>query len=1158
MSEDDLDSLLRKVGRAPPRPLDARFVDKRYEVGSLLGEGSFGAVYEAFDRERGEQVALKILRRTSSDALLRFKREFRSLARLSDRGVVRLYDLHGEGECWYFSMERVHGVPFDQWTREPGRLRPALDGLARALAGLHSHGYVHRDIKPSNVLVEASGRVVLLDFGLVHASDDARSTVMVGTPVYLAPEVASGDSPSPAADWYAVGVMLFEALTGELPFGGSADEIIARKRSDRAPPVRDRAPHAPLDLATLCDALLDPSPAARPATVSIALPSVPRTTFVGRRFELQALERALEAVPSVVRVVGPSGVGKSALMDEFVSRVREQGVHVLVSRCHPRDHTPFAAIDGAVDELARLLARMPPVRARASAPREAGALSRAFPVLRSVAGFEMSQAGTGARSRVGEAIFELLARWGDRAPWLVVIDDAQWGDADSAAVLSEVLRAGDLPLCVVLVHRPEGSSALLDALGRDAPEIQLRGLDDEDARELARQAGALHGLDALVTESGGHPMFLVELVHDRAVGRERRSLRDLLLARVASLSPEAQRCLRLLAVAGRPVQVPTLRAAGIPLAALDDLSAARLVTVPNSETLAVVHDRLREALVSEISEDDARAMHADLARCLMAVDPGRSEVLAFHFGEAGLHAEAAMHLHRAAREATENRAFAQARSFYARLLTTRDRAQLSDGSDLALRIESAEASGRAGLSVEAAEGLLAASRHAPAAEALSLRIRAAEQLLLSGHIERGERILDEQLERLGLSLPSSTPGRLLGTLRDTVGRRADRWRNVRTSDARLSALWSATRGALFVEPVRALALGASLVREAARPGAGAHARMTGAFIEALSAVAPRGPVALPQARATLARERTEAAEPKVLELYAMANGMVSMMGLDFCASASSLERVVAVGAEHGLGLSLEEALSRAMRCSAAWILGDITYLRAHVPQLCAELEERDHLIAWMLTTILRTSLVAMEHGPDRGIAMLEEAGRRWTSRGRELQGWWLDIGRIHFSLMCGDGRTAWALALPQARRYQERIFATLMHRLEAQTFLVRAATVLAKQGRATAAEMDKAWKATEELAAVPSAWTRAHSHCLRAGLASVTGDVDGALAALRAAIPALDDAGMPLLRTLVDDALGSLIGGDEGAARVAKARAQLRDWRVSRDGAIACTLPGAW
>ncbi len=1158
MSDEDLDSLLRKVGRAPPRPLDAGFVDERYEVGARIGEGGFGAVYEAFDRKRGEHVALKILRRASSDALLRFKREFRQLAGLSEPGLVRLYDLHGDGERWYFTMERVRGVPFDEWAREASRLRAALDELSRALSSLHARGWVHRDVKPSNVLVEPSGRLVLLDFGLVFAHDDARSTSMVGTPAYLAPEVAAGASPSPAADWYAVGVMLFEALTGELPFGGAVDEMVVKKQTERAPPVRSRAPGAPEDLAALCDALLDPRPSARPVPGRVARPAHPRPPLVGRRRELAELDRMLAAAPSVVRVVGTSGVGKSALVERFSSSARERGVHVLASRCHPRDHTPFVAIDGVVDELSRMLDRMPPARARALAPRDAGVLSQAFPVLRSIPGFDARLPSGGARSGVGTALAELLERWGEGARWLVVIDDAQWGDADSAAVLSEVLRDRRLPLCIVVVH-PEGSgSPLLDAIGRDARTVEVAPLDADEARDLARQAGARDGLDGLVAESGGHPMFLVELVRERVRGGEGRSLRDILLARVASLSPDARRCARLIAVAGRPVSTATLRAADLSSSAIEEVGSAGLVVSRDGDELVIVHDRVREVLVADIGDDEARALHERLAGALSVASPERAEALAFHLAEAGRYADAAAQLLRAAREATATRAFAQARALYARLFSARQRAGADDGRELPLRIESAEASARAGLSVEAAESLLAASRLASSGEALSLRVRAAEYLLSAGHIERGERILDEQLARLGLSLPSSTPGRLLGVVRHTVGRRVDRWRPAPTSEARLSALWSATRGALLVEPVRALALGATLVREAARPGANAHARMGAAMIDAMSLVAPRGPDALPRALGLLAAELADDVEPRVLELHAMAKGIVESAGLAFRESVTSLGRAVTIGAEHGLGQSSEEALCRAVQGSSAWVLGDVDHLVAKIPALCAELEERDHLLGWMLATMHRAWLVSMQDGLDAGAEVLEGAGRRWASRGRELQGWWLDIGRIHLALGRGDGRTAWQLSLPKARRFQERIFATLMHRLEAQTFLVRAAIVLARERRATDAEIARAWRAVDELASVPSAWTRAHALCLRAGLASVTGDVEGAVAALRRAIPALDEAGMPLMRMLADDALGTLLGGDEGSERVLRARERLDGWRIDRARAIACTFPGAW
>jgi serine/threonine protein kinase len=332
--DDDLDWLLRKVGRAPPRPLDARFIDERYELRERIGEGGFGAVYEAFDHTRGERVALKILHRAAGDALLRFKREFRQLARLSDPSFVRLHDLHGEGERWYFTMERIDGVPFDAWARDPDRLRGAFADLTRALTRLHEHGYVHRDIKPSNVLVEPGGRVVLLDFGLVHALAEASSTAIAGTPSYVAPEVASGGTPSPASDWYACGVMLYEALTGEPPFGGPAEAIVSAKQRSRPPAVRDRAPRAAPDLAALCDALLDPNPDARPVPSGIAVRSETRVTLIGRQRELAELERALADRSSVVRVVGPSGVGKSTLVDLFCPLKKQAPGRVLFSQLH--------------------------------------------------------------------------------------------------------------------------------------------------------------------------------------------------------------------------------------------------------------------------------------------------------------------------------------------------------------------------------------------------------------------------------------------------------------------------------------------------------------------------------------------------------------------------------------------------------------------------------------------------------------------------------------------------------------------------------------------------------------------------------------------------------------------------------------------------------
>ena len=231
----------RLFGTAEPSPTIGG-----YTVRHLIGRGGSGTVYAAVGPD-GEPVALKVLQGYTPAALYRLKIEFRALAGVVHPNLVPLHKLVIHAGQAFLTMELIDGVDFLRHVRgESGRradipkLRAALAQLVAGIAALHAAGKLHRDIKPSNVLVTTENRVAILDFGLVHDLADDQSIsrsyeTVVGTPAYMAPELATGLQPRPASDWYSVGVMLYEALVGELPFTGSGLEVLCAKCREDPP-----------------------------------------------------------------------------------------------------------------------------------------------------------------------------------------------------------------------------------------------------------------------------------------------------------------------------------------------------------------------------------------------------------------------------------------------------------------------------------------------------------------------------------------------------------------------------------------------------------------------------------------------------------------------------------------------------------------------------------------------------------------------------------------------------------------------------------------------------------------------------------------------------------------------------------------------------------
>jgi serine/threonine-protein kinase len=230
-------------------------LDGRYELHELIGEGTFGRVYRGYDRRLARDVAIKVIKpwwAEDPDWADSFGREAQLLARVSDPGIVQIYDVGHAEEGLYYVTELVSGESLLHRLRRGGRL-PALEAceiaeqICRALEHAHAERIVHRDIKPANVLMSQEGRVKVGDLGIARLADggttDGGTATIVGTPRYMAPEQASGQPVTPATDVYSAGIVLYEMLAGEPPFGGdSAVEIALRHVQQPVPPLPDATP----------------------------------------------------------------------------------------------------------------------------------------------------------------------------------------------------------------------------------------------------------------------------------------------------------------------------------------------------------------------------------------------------------------------------------------------------------------------------------------------------------------------------------------------------------------------------------------------------------------------------------------------------------------------------------------------------------------------------------------------------------------------------------------------------------------------------------------------------------------------------------------------------------------------------------------------------
>jgi eukaryotic-like serine/threonine-protein kinase len=251
----------------------------RYELEELVGAGGMSAVYRAHDRLLERKVALKILDASYSadeETIERFRREARSVAQLVHPGIVTVIDRGADDGRQFIVFEYVDGLSLKEALDDAGRLpvRRALElaiETGRALSFAHGRGIVHRDVKPQNILLTPDGRAKVTDFGIARSlgvDSVTQSGTVLGTSSYIAPEQATGGEVGPATDVYALGVVLYELLAGEVPFTGDTFVAVAMRHvTEPVPPLLERRPDLPLRLVAAVERALAKDPAERYASM---------------------------------------------------------------------------------------------------------------------------------------------------------------------------------------------------------------------------------------------------------------------------------------------------------------------------------------------------------------------------------------------------------------------------------------------------------------------------------------------------------------------------------------------------------------------------------------------------------------------------------------------------------------------------------------------------------------------------------------------------------------------------------------------------------------------------------------------------------------------------------------------------------------------------
>jgi len=1221
----------------------------RFRPIRLLGTGGMGSVYLVHDEQLGTEVALKTLTLTNGSDLYRFKREFRAIADIKHPNLVTLYELVSEGSLWFFTMEYVAGVPFDQClggseanagqpqvdlTAGDGlpdreRLVRSFQQLCTGVHAMHEAGCIHRDLKPTNVLVTEQGRVVILDFGLAKPRGSATisNDGFSGTPAYMAPEQALEKPCLPAADWYAVGIMLYEVLTGRCPFEGSLFDVLMRKQSEDPPAPSQVNPHADEALSQLCMRLIRRDQAQRPTGAEILVTlgvarddrpiaplrrhtpiATPALNVFGRDGELRALYQAYAKMRkgdlAVVVVEGSSGIGKTCLVESFLEDIVSSGglsapPLALRGRCHERETLPFKAFDNVVDGLSYRLANLRADDQAYVLPDKISYLCEIFPVLRRLKLTEHERyslpplrEAKELRNQAFVAFRDLMVHLSRTQPVVIFIDDLQWADRDSFALLHALMRQPGAPALMLVAtcrKASEVNGGLADPLLRDFLEqpgiasIALGPLAPDSTRALANSllegdeippASRRHIVEAVVREASGHPFFAVEFVHHlRTVVSPKGGLENatdvgsfrldgMILGRANSLPEESQRLLRVIAVAGDPLPQRVLASAAQVtlgskewergMSALVEECLIRRRGRQGTDVVEPYHDRIRDAIVASLDQATQHDVHLQLARAVEQWERERTDMLARYWLSAEDHERAKRYAWEAAVEARGKLAFDRAAQLYesaASLETQEDRK-----AEMLRALGECQASdGRAILAADAFER---AATFSGAEQAARLRHLAAEQLLRGGEIAQGLAVLKDVLGRAGLHLAASSAAatwsvawRLVWFRVRGVKFKERPASSIRAEDKQLlDVYWSVNTGLGVVDTLRAvdfllrfllLALETGDIRRVAR-----GLSVLGGQLAAFGGSRFEWATRLVSEADVLARR---SADPATIGLARLCRALVRFFEGEYEACTNELLSVEQYFLSHCRGMSWELATTRSFTCFSMRLGGRVRELCERFDLYTADADRTgDRYVATNLRTY-QSIVWLIRDNPERARQDSEGILDAWPADMYQVQHFFYLYGRCEQALYCEKPEVAWqAILAEDSRLHRSTLLKVSGLRIENASICGRVALAMAE--KVGVDERRKFLRRVQQSVRV----LRKSEHqtgvaigaTLQAGLRWLSpGSGSGqAVLALESAVATAEAAGAILVAESGRRWLGELLGGRRGE----EMRARSNGWMVEQ------------